>query len=119
MTSSEQLEAFANNFNSRSRSEILTVKKCSELQENKHYAVFALKKMETSIGQSVVAFLGDSPYREGSAPKFQVYLPKRHVNFLVNEDLDSISPGMLYLVSHGPSNNSTELTLHVSKNKDE
>lgn len=116
MASREQLEAFANNFNLRSRSEILTVKKCSELQEKKHYAIFALRKTETAVGQGVVAVLGDSPYHEGDVPKFQVYLPKRQVNFLMNEDLNLIAPGMLYLVSHGPSNNSTELTIHLSKN---
>lgn len=112
----QQLEEFVEKFNVRSKSELLTVKKCSELQENKHYSVHAMKKMETSLGQAVVAFLGDSPYKEGDNPKFQVYLPKRHVSFLVNEDLDAIVPGMFYLVSHGiSSNNSPELTLHVSQ----
>ncbi|XP_054290418.1 asialoglycoprotein receptor 1-like [Macrosteles quadrilineatus] len=34
-------------------------------------------------------------------PKFQMFLPKRFVNMLQNEDLRSIEPGSLYLVSHG------------------
>lgn len=114
-TKEQQLEKFVDMFNLRSKSELLTVKKCSELQENKHYSVHGMKKTETSLGQAVVAVLGDSPYKEGDKPKFQVYLPKRHVSFLVNEDLDAIAPGMLYLVSHGiSSNNSPELTLHLS-----
>lgn len=112
----QQLENFADKFNIRSKSELLTVKKCSELQENRHYSVHAMKKTETSLGQAVIAVLGDSPYKEGDKPKFQVYLPKRHVSFLMNEDLDEIVPGMFYLVSHGIStNNSPELTLHVCK----
>ena len=74
-----------------------------------------MKKMETTVGEAVVAILGDSPFKEGDSPKFQVYLPKRFVNILMNEDLDSINPGVLYLVSHGPStNNSTEMTLHLN-----
>ncbi len=74
-----------------------------------------MKKMDTSVGEAVIAVLGDSPYKEGDKPKFQVYLPKRFVNVLMNEDLDSIKPGIFYLVSHGPSgNNSTEITIHVN-----
>lgn len=117
MSSKEhQLEEFADKFNLRSKSELLTVRKCNDLQENKNYSVYSMKKTETSFGQAVVAVLGDSPYKEGDKPKFQVYLPKRHVAFLMNEDLDAITPGMFYLVSHGPSsNNSPELTLHVCK----
>lgn len=116
MASKEQLEEFINKFNSRSKSELLTVKKCSELQENKNYSVHLMKKVETSLGEAVVALLGDYPYKTGDKPKFQVFLPKRLVAFLVNEDLDSIEPGMFHLVSHGmSSNNSPELTLHISK----
>lgn len=117
MASKEQmLEEFAEQFNLRSKSELLMLKKCSELQENKHYSVHAMRKTETSLGQAVIAILGDSPYKDGDKPKFQVYLPKRLVSFLMNEDLDAILPGMFYLVSHGMSNNnSPELTLHVCK----
>lgn len=116
MNTREQLETFANNFNLRAKSDILPIRKCCDLLENKHYAVHAFKKTDTSVGQAVVGILGDSPYKEGDAPKFQIYLPKRQVNFLMNEDLDSIRPGMFYLVSHGPSGNSTELSIHVGKN---
>lgn len=112
----QQLEDFAEKFNLRSKSDLLMLKKCSELQENKHYSVHAMKKMDTTLGQAVLAILGDSPYKDGDKPKFQVYLPRRLVSFLMNEDLDTIHPGMFYLVSHGISNNnSPELTLHVCK----
>lgn len=115
MATKDQLQSLADKFNQHSKSELITIKKCSELQENKHYAVHGMKKMDTSVGEAVVVVLGDSPYKEGDAPKFQVYLPKRFVNVLMNEDLDSVKPGAFYLVSHGPSsNNSTEITLHFN-----
>ncbi|WP_185964902.1 hypothetical protein, partial [Klebsiella pneumoniae] len=115
MAAKDQLDFFAEKFNQLSKSNLLTTKKCSDLQEKKHYALFTMKKLETSVGEAVVAVLGDSPYKEGDIPKFQIYLPKRLVNFLMNEDLDSIKPGMFYIVSHGSSaNNSTEITLHVN-----
>lgn len=115
MSSTDQLQSFADKFNQHSKSELLTVKKCSELQEKKHYVVHAMKKVDTSVGEAVIAVLGDSPYKEGDAPKFQVYLPKRFVNVLMNEDLDSVKPGAFYLVSYGPSaNNSTEIKIHVN-----
>lgn len=115
MASTNNFQSLADKFNQHSRSDLLTTKKCSDLQEKKHYAVHSMKKTETSVGGAVIAVLGDSPYKEGDMPKFQIYLPKRFVNLLMNEDLDSIKPGVFYLVSHGPSsNNSTEITLHLS-----
>lgn len=115
MTSTDKPQTLAEKFNQHSKSDLLTVKKCSDLQEMKHYAVHAMKKMSTTVGEAVIAVLGDSPYKDGDIPKFQVYLPKRFVNVLMNEDLDSVKPGVFYLVSHGPStNNSTEITLHVN-----
>lgn len=114
MASSSPLQTLAERFNQHSKSELLTTKRCSELQEKKHYSVHSMKKMDTSVGEAVIAVLGDSPYKEEDKPKFQIYLPRRFVNALMNEDLDSIKPGMFYLVSHGPSgNNSTEITIHV------
>lgn len=74
-----------------------------------------MKKVESSVGDGVMAVLGDSPYKDGDKPKFQVYLPKRFVSVLMNEDLDSIKPGTIYLVSHGPTGiNSTEISIHVN-----
>lgn len=74
-----------------------------------------MKKMETSIGDAILVSLSDAPFTPGDEPKFQMFLPKRFVNILQNEDLRNIEPGSLYLVSHGVSgNNSTELTLHLS-----
>lgn len=115
MTSTDKLQSLVDKFNQHSKSDLITIKKCSELQEKKHYAVHAMKKMDTSVGEAVIVLLGDSPYKEGDTPKFQVYLPKRFVNVLMNEDLDSVKSGVYYLVSHGPSaNNSTELTIHLN-----
>lgn len=85
------------------------------MKEDKHYAIHYLKKMETSVGDAVIAALSDSPFKEGDVPKFQVFLPKRFVNQLQNEDVDYIQPGSFYLVSHGQmGNNTTELSLHIS-----
>lgn len=115
MASPSPLQALTEKFNQHSKSDLLATKRCSDLQEKKHYAVHLMKKVDTSVGEAVIAVLGDSPYKEGDKPKFQVYLPKRFVNVLMNEDLDSIKPGVFYLVSHGPSgNNSTEITIHVN-----
>lgn len=103
-------------FNQHSRSSLLTTKRCSELKEEKHYIVHFLKKVDTKVGDAIVAALSDSPYKEGDAPKFQIFLPKRFTNLLQNEDLDNIEPGAFYLISHGQcGNNSTELTLNLSK----
>lgn len=115
MTSTDKLQSLVDKFNEHSKSDRITTKKCSELQEKKHYAVHSIKKTETTFGEAVVVILGDSPYKDGDTPKFQVYLPQRFVNALMNEDLDSFKPGTFYLVSHGPSaNNSTEITIHLN-----
>ena len=115
MDSTSQLQSLVDRFNQHSKSELLDTKKCSELQEKKHYSVYSLKKMDTSVGEAVIAVLGDSPYKEGDKPKFQIYLPRRFVNVLMNEDLDAVKPGTFYIVSHGPSGNkSTEITIHMN-----
>ena len=115
MTSTDKLQSLAEKFNQYSRSDLLTTKKCSELKAKKQYTVHAMRKIDTSVGEAVIAVLGDSPYKEEDTSKFQIYLPKRFVNALENEDLDVVKPGAFYLVSHGPStNNSTEITLHVN-----
>jgi hypothetical protein len=113
--SSQFLQSLVDQFNAQSKSSVLTTKKCSELKENKHYSVHTIRKIETSIGDAVLVSLSDAPFSQGDLPKFQVFLPKRFVNLLQNEDLTSIEPGSLYLVSHGSSgNNSTELSLHIA-----
>lgn len=115
MNINQKLESLVNSFNEHSKSNLLLTKKCSELKEDKHYSIHFFKKMETSVGDAVIAALSDSPFKEGDTPKFQVFLPRRFVNLLQNEDLDSIQPGTLYLVSHGQmGSNTTELSLHVS-----
>uniref|UniRef100_UPI001C8F2914 hypothetical protein n=1 Tax=Klebsiella pneumoniae TaxID=573 RepID=UPI001C8F2914 len=81
----------------------------------KHYVVHSMKKMETSVGDAILATLGESPLKEGDSPRFQVFLPKRFVQVLQNENLESIQPGVMFLVAHGETgNNSTELTLHLT-----
>jgi hypothetical protein len=115
MDKKQNLQSLVETFNQHSKSSLLLTKKCSELKEDKHYSVHFLKKMETSVGDAVVAALSDSPFKEGDRPKFQVFLPRRFVNLLQNEDLDAIQPGSLYIVSHGQTgNNTTELSLHIS-----
>lgn len=117
MESKQYLQELAARFNQQSKSDLLMLKKCSELKEDKHYFVYNFKKLETAIGDAVLVSLSDTPYKEGELPKFQVYLPKRFVILLQNEDLDSIAPGNFYLVSHGKcGNNSTELTLNLVNN---
>ena len=110
----QQLQSLVDLFNQHSESKGLPTKKCSDLKEDKHYIVHTLKKMDTSVGDAIMASLSDSPYCDGDVPKFQVFLPKRFVVQLQNENLDLILPGMLYVVSHGPSGNgSTSLTLNL------
>lgn len=108
-----KLQELASRFNQQSKSDLVLLKKCSDLKEEKHYFVYSLKKVETSVGDAVLVSLSDTPYKDGEPAKIQVYFPKRFVILLQNEDLDSISPGTFYLVSHGKcGNNSTELSLH-------
>lgn len=115
MSKQEHLQSLVHLFNEHSRSNVLITKRCAELKEEKHYIVHYLKKVDTKVGDAVIAALSDSPYKDGDAPKFQVFLPKRFTNILQNEDLDSIEPGTFYIISHGQSgNNSTELTLNFN-----
>ena len=117
MASEQFLQNLVDQFNNHSKSNVLLTKKCSELKEHKHYIVHNLKKMETTHGEAVLVSLSEAPYTPGDEPKFQVFLPKRFVQVLQNEDLRDIQPGLLYLVSHGSSGqNSTELTLHITHN---
>lgn len=63
-----------------------------------------MEKMDTTVVKAVTAVLGDSPYKKDNLDlvKFQVYLPKRFINFLmktkISLDLDSVKPGIFYLV---------------------
>ena len=114
MANQQHLQTLVDIFNQRSKSDLLITRKCSELKEGKHYTVHSLTKMETTVGEAILAKLSDSPFVEGDVAKFQMFLPKRFVHLLQNEDLDSIAPGALYLVSHGSTGNgSIELSLHV------
>jgi len=116
MASQQFLQSLVEQFNNHSKSNILITKKCSDLKENKHYIVHTIKKIETTHGDAILMSLSDAPFTVGSEAKFQVFLPKRFVHLLQNEDLAAIEPGSLYLVSHGVSgNNSTELSLHTTQ----
>lgn len=114
MSSQTNLHTLVNTFNEHSKSELLLLKKCSDLKEEKHYVVHGMEKVATTVGDAILVKLSDAPFKQGDVPKFQVFLPKRFVTLLQNEDLDLITPGIMYLVSHGIcGNNSTELTLHM------
>lgn len=113
----QQLQSIVDLFNQHSKSNLLITKKCVELKEDKHYAMHSFKKVETTVGDGIIAALSESPYKHGDQPKFQVFLPKRFVTLLQNVDVEAVEPGKLYIVSHGQSgNNSTELSLHVNTN---
>lgn len=115
MANQQKLQSLVELFNQHSKSKVLPTKKCSDLKEDKHYAIHTLKRIDTSVGDGVLAALSESPFKEGDTPKFQVFLPKRFVMILQNEDLDSVAPGKLYLVSHGScGSNTTELSLHLN-----
>lgn len=115
MASQQFLQSLVEQFNSQSKSSVLLTKKCSELKEQKHYIIHHIRKIDTAVGDAVLVALSDGPFTPGDEPKFQVFLPKRFVHLLQNEDMRTIEPGMLYLMSHGVSgNNSTELSLHLS-----
>lgn len=114
----QKLSSLVELFNKHSKSSLLATKKCHELKEDKHYIIHTLKKLDTMNGDAIISTLSEAPYKSGDQPKFQVFLPKRFVTLLQNEDLDSIAPGKLYLVSHGSTgNNSTELSLHMNDNQ--
>lgn len=111
-------ESLVDKFNKRSKAQGIITKKCSDLKVNKHYSVHSFMKVDTSVGEGIIAKLGDSPYKDEDEPKLQIFMPKRFVELLTNEDLSSIQPGQYYLVSHGPSGEkSTELTLHLSHSR--
>lgn len=113
--SNKQLQSLVELFNDHSKSKILPTRKCLDLKEEKNYSIHYFKRIDTSVGDGILAALSDSPYKEGDVPRFQVFLPKRFVNILQNEDLELIQPGKLYIVSHGQcGNNTTELTLHIN-----
>lgn len=112
--SAQRLQELADLFNKHSKSSVLATKKCSELKEERRYTIHGFKRIDTSVGDGILAALSEAPYRDGDLAKFQVFLPKRFVSLLQNEDIDSIPSGKMYLVSHGSSgNNSTELSLHA------
>ncbi len=112
----QNLQDLAKLFNQHSKSAVLVTKKCNELKEERRYVVHAFKRIDTSVGDGILATLSEAPFKEGDHPKFQIFLPKRFVITLQNEHLDVVQPGKLYIVSHGSSgNNSTELTLHVNE----
>lgn len=109
-----KLQTLVDLFNQHSKSNLLPIKKCSELKTKKQYKIHYLKKVDTSVGDGIIAALSEAPFTDGDSPKFQVYLPKRFVTLLQNEDVDKIEAGKLCLVSHGQTgNNSTELTLNL------
>ena len=114
MASQTVLQDMIEIFNKRSKSDLLLLKKCSDLKLDKHYIVHSLRRQDTTVGEGIVASLSETPYKEGDGPKFEIFLPRRFVSALQNEDLTAITPGTLYLVSHGScGNNSTELSLHL------
>lgn len=111
----EFLQTLVEQFNTQSKSSLLPTKKSSELKETKHYIVHDIRKIETSMGDAILVSLSEAPYTVGDVAKFQMFLPKRFVHLLQNEDLSNIQPGTLYIVSHGVSGNkSTELSLHLT-----
>jgi hypothetical protein len=117
MASQHRLQSLVDIFNKKSKSDLLLTKKCSDLKEGKKYYIYSMKKMDTSVGDAILAKLSDNHITEGGEAKFQLFLPKRFVHQLQNEDLDTITPGSLYLISNGPSGNgSIELTIHVAEN---
>jgi hypothetical protein len=116
MANQQRLQSLVDIFNKKSRSDLLLTKKCSDLKEGKHYYVYSLKKMDTSVGDAILAKLSDTPLANDGEPKFQVFLPKRFVHQLQNEELELIQPGSLYLISNGQSGNgSVELSLNITE----
>lgn len=115
MATHEFLQSLVEQFNSQSKSNLLPTKKSSELKEKKHYIIHDVRKIETTWGDAILVSLSDAPYTAGNEPKFQMFLPKRFVHLLQNEDLHKIEAGSLYVVSHGVSGDkSTELSLHLT-----
>lgn len=73
--------------------------------------------MDTSVGDAILVKLSDTPSTDDGVAKFQVFLPKRFVHQLQNEDLESIAAGSLYLISNGQSGNgSVNLSINIVEN---
>lgn len=118
MAAHKLLQDIVEMFNEKSKSDLLLLKKCSDLKEEKHYIIHQLRRQETTVGEGIIASLSEAPYKEGDVPRFEVFLPRRFVTVLQNEDLAAIPRGSMYLVSHGScGNNSTELSLHLVDNQ--
>lgn len=116
MANQQRLQTLVDIFNKKSKSDLLLTKKCSDLKEGKHYYIYSMKKMDTTVGDAILAKLSDVMCTEEEQAKFQVFLPKRFVHQLQNEDLNTITAGSLYLVSNGQSGNgSVELSIHVTE----
>lgn len=117
MANQQRLQSLVDLFNKKSKSDLLLTKKCNELKEGKHYYIYSLKKIDTTVGDALLAKVSDVRFCEEDNPKFQLFLPKRFVHQLQNEDLSAIHPGSLYLVSNGQSGNgSVELSLNITEN---
>lgn len=115
MESPQSIKVLLEQFNANTKSSALPIKRCSELKENKHYIIHQIRKVDTTVGDAILVLLSNSPYKSGDGPKCQVFLPKRFVHLLENENLSNILPGMLYLQSHGVNgHNSSELSIHVN-----
>lgn len=117
MANQHQLQALVDTFNKKSKSDLLLTKKCSDLKEGKHYYIYSMKKMDTSVGDAILVKLSDTPSTDDGVAKFQVFLPKRFVHQLQNEDLESIAAGSLYLISNRQSGNgSVNLSINIVEN---
>ncbi|WP_221935959.1 hypothetical protein, partial [Klebsiella pneumoniae] len=66
------MQSLVQQFNEHSKSNLLPTKKCIDLKEDKHYVVHTLRRMETSVGDAILATLGEAPYKDGDTAKFQV-----------------------------------------------
>jgi len=112
-TSRQFLQSLTEQFNSHAKSKSLPTKRCNELEEEKHYIIHSMMKIDTSVGDAVIVTLSEAPYKSGDTPKFQLFLPRKFIYLLQNMELDAILPGSLYLVSHGQCGlNSSELSIH-------
>lgn len=98
MSKQHHLQSLVDLFNDNSKLNLLPIKKCSQLKEEKRYIVHFMKKIDTKVGDAVITALSDSPYMQEDTPKFQVFLPKRFTTLLQNEDLDSVEPGTSLMV---------------------
>lgn len=74
--------------------------------------------METTVGDAVLAKLSDVPFSKDAVAKFQVFLPKRFMHQLQNEELNSFEAGSLFMVStiHESGNGSVEFKMNLTEN---